>query len=184
MVLERAERYGPKRVFLSKQSGRWEEVSWQTLGSKITRAAQGLAALGFRAGDRLAILAENRPEWPLIEEACVIGDKRPYLSVLIVPNRALTEALTRKHGLSGEWSDLLEHSELRTLFRRRINEVNRNLPLHARMRNFALLEQPFTIEHGELTSTLKVKRRVVAETRRVQIGRMYPPGSTPLYEHI
>ncbi len=60
MVLERAERYGLKRVLLSKQNGRWGEISWQTLGSKITCAAQGLAALGFRAGDRLAILAPIR----------------------------------------------------------------------------------------------------------------------------
>ena len=120
---------------------------------------------------------------PLIEEACVIGDKRPYLTVLIVPNRALTEALTRKHGLSGEWSELLKHSELRTLFRRRINEVNKTLPLHARVRNFVLLEQPLSLEHGELTPTLKVKRWVVADTRRAHIEGMYPPGSTPLYEH-
>ncbi|MGH7962822.1 MAG: AMP-dependent synthetase/ligase, partial [Candidatus Binatia bacterium] len=71
MILERAERYGDKRALLSKRDGRWEEISWRTLGSKITRTAQGLAALGFRAGDRLAILAENRPEWPIIDLACL-----------------------------------------------------------------------------------------------------------------
>ena len=71
MVLERAERYGPKRAFLSKRRGRWEDISWQLVGSKIIRAAQGLAALNFRAGDRLAILAENRPEWPVIDLACL-----------------------------------------------------------------------------------------------------------------
>ena len=57
MVLERVKRYGTRRALLSKQGGRWEELSWQTFGNKITRAAQGLAALGFHAGDRLAILA-------------------------------------------------------------------------------------------------------------------------------
>jgi long-chain acyl-CoA synthetase len=71
MVLERVERYSTRRVFLSKREGKWDEISWQIFGNKITRAAQGLAALGFRAGDRLAILAENRPEWPIIDLACL-----------------------------------------------------------------------------------------------------------------
>src|SRR5690554_4940146 len=71
MVLEQAERYGTKRAVLSKREGRWTEISWREFAEKITRAAQGLAALGFRAGDRLAILAENRPEWPIIDLACL-----------------------------------------------------------------------------------------------------------------
>src|SRR5712691_4907618 len=79
MVLERVERYGARRALLSKQKGHWEELSWQTLGHKITRAAQGLAALGFHAGDRLAILAENQPEWPIIDLACL------YLGGVDVP---------------------------------------------------------------------------------------------------
>jgi long-chain acyl-CoA synthetase len=71
MVLERAKHYGPKKVFLSKRGDRWETISWETLGNRITRVAGGLAGLGFRAGDRLAILAENRPEWPIIDLACL-----------------------------------------------------------------------------------------------------------------
>jgi long-chain acyl-CoA synthetase len=114
---------------------------------------------------------------PLIEEACVIGDKRPYLTVLLVPNRALLEALARKHGVTEEWPALLERNEFRTLFRRRLDEVNRALPLYSRMRNFALLSEPFSQERDELTPTLKVKRRVVAETRRPQIEAMYRTGT-------
>jgi long-chain acyl-CoA synthetase len=114
---------------------------------------------------------------PLIEEACLIGDKRPYLTVLLVPNRALLESLARKHGLQEEWPTLLDRAELRTLFRRRLDEVNRHLPLSARVRNFALLAEPFSQERGELTPTLKVKRRIVLETRRALIDALYPPGS-------
>ncbi len=115
---------------------------------------------------------------PLIEEACLIGDRRPYLTVLIVPNRPLLEALARKHGLADEWAVLLERSEFRTLFRRRLDEVNRVLPLYSRVRNFALLSEPFSQERDELTPTLKVKRRVVAETRRRQIEALYRPGDS------
>jgi long-chain acyl-CoA synthetase len=116
---------------------------------------------------------------PLIEEACLVGDKRPYLTVLIVPNRVLLEALARKHEVAAEWPALLERNEFRTLFRRRLDEVNRALPLSSRVRNFALLAEPFSQERDELTPTLKVKRRVVAETRRAQIEAMYRPGSSP-----
>ena len=79
MVLARADKYGPRRVFMRKRRGSWEDMSWQTLAEQITHAAHGLAALGFRAGDRLAILAENQPEWPIIDLACL------YLGGVDVP---------------------------------------------------------------------------------------------------
>jgi long-chain acyl-CoA synthetase len=110
---------------------------------------------------------------PLIEEACLIGDKRPYLTVLLVPNRTLLEALARKHGVAEDWSALLERSEFRALFRRRLDEVNRTLPLYSRVRKFALLTEPFSQDREELTPTLKIKRRVVMETRRAQIDALY-----------
>lgn len=113
---------------------------------------------------------------PLIEEACLIGDKRSYLTVLLVPNRALLEALARKHGVTEEWPALLERTEFRALFRRRLDEVNRVLPVYSRVRKFALLTEPFSQEREELTPTLKIKRRVVMETRRAQIEALYRPG--------
>lgn len=116
---------------------------------------------------------------PLVEEACLIGDKKPYLTVLLVPNRALLESLAHKYNIGKEWPALLERPEFRTLFRRRLDEVNRRLPLYARVRNFALLAEPFSQEREELTPTLKVKRRVVIETRRDIIDALYPARSTP-----
>jgi long-chain acyl-CoA synthetase len=120
---------------------------------------------------------------PLIEEACLIGDKRPYLTVLLVPNRPLLEALARKHAVADDWPTLLERNEFRTLFRRRLDEVNRTLPLSSRVRNFALLAEPFSPERDELTPTLKVKRRVVVETRRAQIEALYHPSGSLSESH-
>lgn len=114
---------------------------------------------------------------PLIEEACVIGDKRPYLTALLVPNRSLLEALARKYNITDEWTQMLDREEFRTLFRRRVDEVNRTLPTHARIHRFALLAEPFSQERSELTPTLKVKRREVAHTRRTAIDALYPSGS-------
>ena len=54
-ILERAARYGSRRVFLRKRDNSWEDISWQQFGDQIVRAARGLAALGFQPGGRLAI---------------------------------------------------------------------------------------------------------------------------------
>ncbi len=112
---------------------------------------------------------------PLIEEACLLGDQRPYLTVLLVPDREFVEtAAARKHGLSGAWPDLLDQPAIRALFEQCFKAVNSGLPRHAQPRKFALLAEPFSQEGNELTPTLKVKRRVVLQTRRAEIDRMYP----------
>lgn len=110
---------------------------------------------------------------PLIEDACLVGDKRPYLTVLVVPDRDVLQALARKQGIDEEWPQLLKRGELRAMFRRSLNAVNRDLPRHARARSFVLLEEPFSQERGELTPTLKVRRAVVEKTRRAEIEALY-----------
>ena len=79
MVLDRAERHPSRRVFQCKRREQWEDLSWQQLADQIVSAAHGLAALGFKAGDRLALLAENQPEWPIMDLACL------YLGGVDVP---------------------------------------------------------------------------------------------------
>jgi len=117
---------------------------------------------------------------PLIEEVCLVGDKRPYVTALIVPNRALLETLAQKYSISHAWPELLQQKEFRTLFRRRIDEVNRVLPLYARIHHFTLLAEPFSQDRGELTPTLKIKRREVMQTRSADIEAMYSPNNVPV----
>ena len=111
---------------------------------------------------------------PLIEEACLIGDKRPFVTALLVPNQALVETLARKNGVSGDWQTVLSHQTVQGLFRDRVNAVNKTLPTPARIRQFRVLDQPFSQDRGELTPTMKVRRRHVLETRQEQIEAMYP----------
>ncbi len=111
---------------------------------------------------------------PLIEEACLIGDQRPYLTILLVPDRAFVEIMANTHGVSGEWPAVLDHPTIRALFRQCFETVNDSLPRHAQPRQFALLAEPFSQASNELTPTLKVKRRTVLQTRRAEIDGMYP----------
>ncbi len=111
---------------------------------------------------------------PLIEEACLIGDQRPYLTILLVPDRAFVEITADTHGVSGKWPAVLDHPTIRTLFQQCFETVNRSLPRHAQPRRFALLAEPFSQASNELTPTLKVKRRTVLQTRRAEIDGMYP----------
>ena len=111
---------------------------------------------------------------PLIEEACLIGDQRPYLTVLLVPDREFVEIMANTHGVSGEWPAVLDHPTIRALFQQCFETVNSSLPRHAQPRQFALLAEPFSQASNELTPTLKVKRRTVLQTRQAEIDAMYP----------
>ncbi len=111
---------------------------------------------------------------PLIEEACLIGDQRPYLTVLLVPDRAFVEIMANTHGVSGAWPAVLDHPTIRALFQQCFETVNGSLPRHAQPRQFALLAEPFSQASNELTPTLKVKRRTVLQTRRAAIDGLYP----------
>ena len=111
---------------------------------------------------------------PLIEEACVIGDKRPYLTVLLVPNRTFVESTASRMAIIGDWPKVLGHPNIRTLFKNCTDDVNTQIPLYSRVRRFKVLELPFSSEKGEVTPTMKVRRRTVVETRSAEIDAMYP----------
>lgn len=116
---------------------------------------------------------------PLIEEACLIGDKRPFITALLVPNQSLVETLAEKNGVSGDWATILSHKAIHRLFHSRVNAINKTLSMPARIRHFTVLAEPFSQDRGELTPTLKVKRREVMRTRCSQIEAMYLTGKVP-----
>ena len=94
---------------------------------------------------------------PIVGEAVVIGDRRKFLTALV------TLAETAK--LAGD--------DARKQIQRQIDDVNQSLARVEQIKKFALLERPFSIATGELTPTLKIKRKVVAELYRREIEAMY-----------
>ncbi len=100
----------------------------------------------------------------LVQEAVVFGDGMSAPVALIVPNMDALRAFAKQEGIDATAPDaLLNHDAIQKRFRQEIERVNRELADFQRIKAFRLIAQPFTIESGELTPTLKVKRRVVAE---------------------
>jgi long-chain acyl-CoA synthetase len=94
---------------------------------------------------------------PFIQEAVVFGDKMDYCVALIVLN---DESVRKKLNIAEDVL-LSENAETKALVKREIDTVNKGLASFEGVKKHAILDKPFTIEGGELTPTLKVKRRVV-----------------------
>lgn len=111
---------------------------------------------------------------PYIEQACLVGDNRRYISALIVPDFKELGRWAERQGISFRGnSELVNHAGVRGLIQQQVDAVNDHLARYEQVKYFALLEQPFDTATGELTPTLKVKRRVVYDKFSEQIEGMY-----------
>jgi long-chain acyl-CoA synthetase len=110
---------------------------------------------------------------PLFEQVMVVGEGRPFLSALAVLNADLWPALARQHGLAPQDpASLTDHGLHRELLLR-IREVLSDFPGYAKIRRVALSLEPWTIDNGLQTPTLKIKRAAVLEHHRADIEGMY-----------
>jgi len=106
---------------------------------------------------------------PYVANVVVLGDRRKYASALIVPDFAVLE---REHpGL--DRAALTTHPPVLAALQGHIDAINATLSSWETIKRFALLEEDFTIQGGELTPTLKVKRKVVEEKRKATIEKLY-----------
>jgi long-chain acyl-CoA synthetase len=111
----------------------------------------------------------------LIEQAVVIGDQRKYCVALLVPKfEALQKALDRP--LPDDRSKLNDDPQVRSLLQAAIDEANSELGSWEQIKRFTVLPAELTQESGELTPTLKIKRRVIEQKYKLQIESMYSPG--------
>ena len=109
-----------------------------------------------------------------IASAVLIGDRRKFVSALIVPDFDALEAWAAANEVPAPSLDgLLAQPRVHRLFQSVVDLVNGSEPSEHRIKAFRLLKSDFSIEGGELTPTLKVKRRVVAQKYREEIDAMY-----------
>lgn len=111
---------------------------------------------------------------PLIAEAVVLGDRRRYITALILPEFAALERRLQALGRApAAREDLVTRPDVVALYQEVVDALNRDLSPFERIKRTALLPSEFTVASGELTPTLKVKRRVVEERWRTQIEELY-----------
>jgi long-chain acyl-CoA synthetase len=103
-------------------------------------------------------------ESPLIAETVLLGDEQNSITALILPSfDTLTDWANKFHVNYKDLHELVTNSEVKRLYKQEIDMLSDCLADFERIKRFVLLETPFTIETGELTPTLKVKRKVIAE---------------------
>ena len=111
---------------------------------------------------------------PLIAEAVLLGDRERYISALIIPDFTALETRLKELGRpAGQREELVKREDVTGLYDEILAGLNRELAQYERIKRFALLPTEFSIESGELTPTLKVKRKVVEEKWRDVIGSLY-----------
>jgi len=113
---------------------------------------------------------ENRlKESMFVENAVLFGDRKPYIVALLVPAFELLESWAQEHGIAtADRAALLAHPKVMSLFQGVVDGVNHDLARFETVKKFRVVAEPFTLDQGELTPTLKVKRRVV-ETKYAEL---------------
>jgi len=109
-----------------------------------------------------------------IEQVAIIGDGRKYVSALIVPAfEELKAYADKKHIEHRTIEDLVNNADIRKMIEDRINDYQKGLASYEQIKRFVLLPKAFTMENGELTNTLKIKRAVISKRYRPLIDAMY-----------
>lgn len=109
-----------------------------------------------------------------IEQVAVIGDNRKYVSAIIIPAfEALKEYAKRKKIEFKSLDDLVNNSEIKDFFAKRIERLQKGLAGFEKIKKFTLIPDEFTIENGELTNTLKLRRPVINNHYAGVIDAMY-----------
>lgn len=109
----------------------------------------------------------------LIEQAMVIGDDRSYLSALLVPNLEYLRQQLPALSTDLTQDQTLQQPEVQELFARHVEQCLKDVSYHEQVRCFTLLERPFSIEKGEMTPKLSLRRKIIQQHFAAEIERMY-----------
>ena len=111
---------------------------------------------------------------PFVEQIHIIGDKRNFLSALIVPNyEALTSYLKSQNNDLKEPNALIDHPDVLELFKNEVDNAMSDFSNYEKIKKFTLLTEPFSIEKGEMTPKMSIVKKVVEQNYSEQINKMY-----------
>lgn len=121
-----------------------------------------------------APLEDRLSAHPLISQAVVVGDARPFIAALITLDPEAMSQWATEHGLGDvPMAEMAENVDLRAVIQSAVDDANRSVSRAESIRKFALLPEVLTITGGELTPTLKVRRAVVEKHYAQVIERLY-----------
>lgn len=120
-----------------------------------------------------------------IEQVAVIGNNRNYVTAIIAPNLEAIKGYATQQGIAFELVDeLMEHPQICKMMEERIAELQKDMAPYEKIKKFRLIKRGFTIESGELTSTLKLRRAVILQNYASMIEEMYNPVQGPLGDYV
>ncbi|MDH3660635.1 MAG: AMP-binding protein, partial [Alphaproteobacteria bacterium] len=122
------------------------------------------------APQRVEGIAALEPE---IEQVLVYGDQRPHLVALIVPDQDFVRAYAKVEGKSHHLAELAEDKDFQEVMGSAMKRINNRLSPIERIRRFKIMHEPFTIESGMMTPTLKLKRQVIYRAYEDVIADLY-----------
>ncbi|QUX30722.1 long-chain fatty acid--CoA ligase [Nocardiopsis akebiae] len=111
---------------------------------------------------------------PYVSNLVVHGDRRPYCVALVALDPESIDAWAQEHGLGHlNYTGLTREPRVREMVQEAVDELNRGLPRHETVKRFAILPSDLTVEEGEMTPSLKMRRRAVEDKYRDLLDGMY-----------
>jgi long-chain acyl-CoA synthetase len=121
-----------------------------------------------------ALIEYELQRHPLIGQACAVGDRRNYVTALLVLDPEAAPAWASAHGIEAtSLAELAVHPEVLAEIERGVTEANSHLARVEQVRRFRVLPSEWTAETGELTPTLKRRRRVIVDRYATEIEQLY-----------
>ena len=109
-----------------------------------------------------------------IDQIAIIADQRKFVSALVIPVYSLLEEYARAHQIDFVTrEELCQNSQIIEMMKERIDTLQQQLAHYEQVKRFTLLPHPLSMEKGELTNTLKIRRRVLNENYKAEIDAMY-----------
>lgn len=109
-----------------------------------------------------------------IDQVAVIADQRKFVSALIVPEFRLVEDWAREHHIAfSSREDLCANEQVKKMLQERINTLQQQLAYYEQIKRITLLPHHFSMELGELTNTLKIRRPIINKNYQAEIDKMY-----------
>lgn len=110
---------------------------------------------------------------PEIGQAMVVGDKRPFIVALLIPDKEWAQAWAKEKGKTSDLAQLVGDKEFRAVIQAAVDRVNRRLSVIERVRQFIIAAEPFSLENGMMTPTLKIRRHVIRQTWGPKLDELY-----------